>query len=130
MMFRKAAVVFGCAAFILTPAASIVCHPDDPKPAEGAASADGQDAALAAEIRYVEALIENGYPDFAEPVIEATKKKWPEAETKFFAIEIRGMLSLYKFDEAEKKIAALPDRKGAKYWAARLEVANNLFFRG
>ena len=40
------------------------------------------------------------------------------------------MLSLGKFDEAEKKIAALPDRNGPKYWAARLEVANNLFFRG
>ena len=88
------------------------------------------DEALKAEISYVEALVDSGFPDFAETVIAATKKKWPEADALFFAIEIRGMLSLGKFDEAEKRIAALPDRNGSKYWAARLEVANNFFARG
>ena len=85
---------------------------------------------LEAEISYVEALVNNGYPDFAEPIMVATKKKWPESEVRFFAIEIRGMLALGKFEDAEKKIAALPDRKCWKYWAARLEVANNYFGRG
>ena len=113
----------------VSPFASFNVFADDP-PAAAEASVDEIDPALALEIRYVEALVDNGFPDFAEVVIAATKKKWPESETKFFAIEIRGMLSLGKFEEAEKKIAALPDRKGAKYWAARLEVANNLFFRG
>ena len=131
MMFRKVSFVFGCTALLVSPVASFIAVADDPAPAPAAeAPVEETDPALELEIRYVEALIEYGYPDFAEPVIEATKKKWPEAETKFFAIEIRGMLSLGKFDEAEKKIAALPDRNGPKYWAARLEVANNLFFRG
>ena len=88
------------------------------------------DKALKVELEYVEALVDCGFPDFAAPVIEATKKKWPESNALFFAIEIRGMLSLGKFDEAEAKIAALPDRDGTKYWAARLEVANNFFRRG
>ena len=35
------------------------------------------DEALEAEIAYVEALINAGYPDYAEPVIAATKAKWP-----------------------------------------------------
>jgi len=97
----------------------------------GDASAETkEDEALRFEIRYVEALINNGYPDFAEPVIAATKKKWPESEAQFFALEIRGLLSLNKFEEAEKMIAALPDRNGPKFWAARLEVANNYFARG
>ena len=101
------------------------------KPAEEAATTEVKvDEALRNEIAYVEALIDNGFPDFAGPVIAATKKKWPESEAQFFAIEIRGLLSLNKFDEAEKKIAALPDRNGAKFWAARLEVANNYFMRG
>ena len=101
-------------------------------PAEAAPAAEENkvDEALQTEIRYVEALIDCGFPDFAEPVIAATKKKWPESEAMFFAIEIRGLLSLQKFDEAQAKIAALPDRKGSKYWAARLEVANNFFARG
>ena len=87
-------------------------------------------AELEAEIAYVEALIDNAYPDFAVPVIAATKKRWPESEARFFAIEIRGLLSLGKFEEAEKKIASLPDRRSTKFWAARLEVANNYYARG
>ena len=130
MMYRKVPVFCGCAALMLAASAPISAVADDKPAAAAEAPVEETDPALEFEIRYVEALIEYGYPDFAEPVIEATKKKWPEAETKFFAIEIRGMLSLGKFEEAEKKIAALPDRTGPKYWAARLEVANNLFFRG
>ena len=98
--------------------------------AEAAAEAPKENPELEAEINYVEALVNYGYPDIAAPVIEETKKKWPESEVRFFAIEIRGLLALGKFDEAEKKIAALPDRKSSKYWAARLEVANNYYGRG
>ena len=100
--------------------------------AEGAPAAAAPEAnpELDAEVEYVEALVNNGYPDFAPPVIEAAKKKWPQSEATFFAIEVRGLLALGKFEDAEKKIAALPDRKSSKYWAARLEVANNHFGRG
>lgn len=85
--------------------------------------------AMEGEIAYVEALVSYGYPDIAEPIIAETKKKWPQSEAGFFAIEVRGMLSMNKFEEAEKLIASLPDRKGSKYWAARLEVANSYFGR-
>ena len=95
-----------------------------------AAEAPKENPELEAEMAYVEALVNYGYPDLAGPVIEATKKRWPESEARFFAIEVRSMLSLGQFDAAEKKIAALPDRKSTKYWAARLEVANNYFGRG
>ena len=99
--------------------------------AEGApAEAPAENPELEAEMSYVEALVNYGYPDLAGPVIEATKKKWPESEASFFAIEIRGLLALGKFEDADKKIAALPDRKSSKYWAARLEMANNYFSRG
>jgi len=94
------------------------------------AEAPKENAELEGEISYVEKLIDYGYPDVAAPVIEATKKRWPESEARFFAIEIRGMLALGKFEDAEKKIASLPDRKSSKYWAARLEVANSYFGRG
>ena len=87
------------------------------------------DPEMEAEVAYIRALIDNGYPDFAGPIIVSTKKKWPESEAPLFALEVRGLLSLDKTEEAEKKIASLPDRKGSKYWAARLEVANNDFAR-
>lgn len=95
-----------------------------------AAAAPNENPELEAEMSYVEALVNYGYPDLAGPLIEATKKRWPESEARFFAIEIRGMLALGQFDAAEKKIASLPDRKSTKYWAARLEMANNYFGRG
>lgn len=101
-----------------------------PLSAQEASDAPKENEELENEISYVEALVNYGYPDLAGPVIEATKKRWPESEARFFAIEIRGLLALGKFDEAEKIIAALPDRKSSKYWAARLEVANNYFGRG
>ena len=100
--------------------------------AEEAASADApkENPELETEMRYIEELVNNAYPDIAGPVIEATKKKWPESEARLFALEVRSMLALGDFDGAEKKIAALPDRKSTKYWAARLEMANNYFGRG
>ena len=67
--------------------------------------------AMENEIAFVEALVSYGYPDIAEPVIAETKKKWPQSEAGFFAIEVRGMLSMNKFDEAEKLIASLPDAR-------------------
>ena len=117
---------FGCAAVAALALAAPHAYADD----EEAEATPDIDAELKAEIDYVEALVYCGFPDFAAPVIEATKKKWPESEAMFFAIEIRGLLSMNRFDEAEAKIAALPDRNGSKYWAARLEVANNFFARG
>ena len=121
-MSFKVATIFGLAAALT----SSVMAADAAAPA----AAPKENPELEAEISYVEALVNNGYPDLADPIIAATKKKWPESEVRFFAIEIRGLLALGKFEEAEKKIAALPDRKSTKYWAARLEVANNYFGRG
>ena len=60
--------------------------------AEGApAEAPAENPELEAEMNYVEALVNYGYPDLAGPVMEATKKKWPESEASFFAIEVRGL---------------------------------------
>ena len=84
---------------------------------------------LDAETAYIEALIENGYPDLANPLIAAVKKKWPESEVKLFAIEVKSLVTLGDFDGADKKIASLPDRDGPKYWAARIEMANGYYGR-
>ena len=103
-------------------------RPSGTDASSGGSAIEGMD--LEEVFAYVEKLVNYGYPDLAGPVIEATKRRWPESEARFFAIEIRGMLALGQFERAEKMIAALPDRKSTKYWAARLEVANNYFGRG
>ena len=130
-MSCKLSSFVGCASLALSAVVVPSVRAEEAAPAAAAEADEAKvDEALQAEIRYVERLIDCGFSDFAEPVIAATKKKWPESEAQFFAIEIRGMLTLGKFEEAEAKIAALPDRNGGKYWAARLEVANNYFARG
>ena len=116
--------------FALAALAAIPLCAEEAAQEAAAAEAPKANPELEAEMSYVEALVNYGYPDIAGPVIEATKKRWPESEARFFAIEVRSLLSLGQFEEAEKKIAALPDRKSTKYWAARLEVANNYFGRG
>ena len=130
IMSSKRFTLLGCAALAFS-CGTLALRAEDAPAADGAAAEENKvDEALEFEISYAEALIDAAFPDIAEKVIAETKAKWPESEARFFAIEIRGMLSLNKFDEAEKKIAALPDRKSTKYWAARLEIANNYFGRG
>ena len=120
-------------ASVFAVATGVIAQEAEAPAQEAAAPAEVKvDDALQTEIKYAEALVDAGLPDYAQPVIDAAKKKWPgpEAETHFFAIEVRADLSLGNFEAAEKKIAALPDRNGSKYWAARLEVANNFFAQG
>ena len=96
----------------------------------GASGDAAEEAAMNEEIRYIEALTECGYAYFADIQIAKVKKRFPAADTKLFALEIRAMLGLGDFEGAEKKIASLPDRTGAKFWGARLELANYLFAYG
>ena len=122
MMISKIAKVLGLVAISVAPFARVNAQ-------EAEADEASVNRELEDQLLYVEALVNNGYPDFAEPLVAEAKKKWPDSEARFFAIEVRSLLSLGKFDEAEKRIASLPDRKSTKYWAARLEVANNYFGR-
>lgn len=116
------------APFALLLSLSVVA-PASAQDADAGDKSEGLDPKLKEEIAYVEALVNYGFSSFAEIVIEDTKKKWPESEALFFAIEIRNLLLLGKSEEVDKLIASLPDRKSSKYWAARLEVANDHYNR-
>ena len=133
MSVKKSFSLVGCAA--LAAAVTAVApraFAQEGEEAPAAPAAAEIDPALETEIKFAEALVDAGLPDFARPVIAAARETWkgPQADTGFFAIEIRADLSLGEFDAAEKKIASLPDRNGPKYWAARLEVANNYNAQG
>ncbi len=106
---------------------------EEQAPAEEAAPTEAElarEAALKGEVAFVEALIDASFPDLAQIVIAETKKAYPESAPTFFALEVRGMLQLGKYAEAEKKIASLPNRDSAEYWAARVEMALSLYSRG
>jgi len=125
-MSSKVAFVLGCAAVLaLSPWAGVVAQ-EAPAPA---AEAEKVDKEMEDEIAYVTALIDSGYPDFAEPLIAATKKRWPASDAQLFAIEIRGLLSLGKFDEAERAariaVARMPDN-----WRVWETLADVLLSKG
>ncbi len=69
-------------------------------------------------------------PDLADIVIDQVKKKFPDAAPKLKVAEIQGLLSLGKFDEVQKIIDAIPDKRGAEYWAMTLAKADTYFSFG
>ena len=98
---------------------------------EGAADAAAADPALTEEIAFIEALVEANMPDFAEPVIAAAKKKWPNAGPKLRVLELQGDLRLGKFDSVQKVVNSLKGKKGqeSEYWAIRLSMADAYYAR-
>ena len=102
-----ASAAFACAAFLGARA-------------DGAAEADSADAAAKEELRFINALVDAGMPDLAEPVIAAAKKKWPQIGPKLKVLELQGDLRLGKFEDVQKVIDGIKDKKGGEYWALRL----------
>jgi len=105
-----------------------VAEEDAEKPAQPAAA----DPALKEEIAFIEALVEANMPDFAESVIAAAKKKWPNAGPKLKVLELQGDLRLGKFDSVQKVVDSMKGKKGqeSEYWALRLSMADAYYARG
>ena len=115
-MAMAASAAFACAAFLGARA-------------EGAAEADSADAAAREELRFINALVDAGMPDIAEPVIAAAKKKWPQIGPKLKVLELQGDLRLGKFENVQKVIDGIKDKKGSEYWALRLAMADAYYAR-
>ena len=111
------AAAFACVAFVGVRAA------------DEAADQDQDAAAAKEELRYIEALVDAGLPDFAEPVIAAAKKKWPHLGPKLKVLELQGDLRLGKFENVQKVIDGIKDKKSGDYWALRLAMADAYYAR-
>ncbi len=81
------------------------------------------DKALEMELRYIDALSNNGYANFAPAVIEAAQKRWPNAKGLLEAATIRAELRGGKQDEVLKRINARPDQNSLDTWILKLELA-------
>ena len=101
-----------CAAVVLFPATTL---------------AEAAPGTLEAEIEYIDALSNNGYPDFTDAVIEAAQKKWPDAGGVLKAAQIRAQLSGGKQDEVAKEIAKRPDQNSLDTWLLKLELARSYY---
>ncbi len=84
------------------------------------------------EERFIEALQQARMPDIAEDVIAEARKRFTEAThpgvvARLKVCEIRGQLSLGKFDDVKKIIAAISDKNGTEYWALTLALADSYY---
>lgn len=101
-----------CAAVLLFPATTL---------------AEAAPGTLEAEIEYIDALSNNGYPDFTDAVIEAAQKEWPDAGGVLKAAQIRAQLSGGKQEEVAKEIAKRPDQNSLDTWLLKLELARSYY---
>lgn len=85
------------------------------------------DPALEEELRYIDALSQYGYADFAPEAIKAAQRKWPDAKGVLEAAAFRAQLMGGKQDEVAKKIAARPDQNSLDTWLLKLELAKSYY---
>lgn len=83
------------------------------------------EAALEQEIKYINALSDYGYVDFAPAAIAAAQRKWPDAKGVLEAVTIRAELNAGKQEQVAKKIAARPDQNSLDTWLLKLELASS-----
>lgn len=89
-----------------------------------------QDPALRVELQYIEALNQAGMPDFADLVLKDVQARWPEAKALLKTKALEQVLSLGRFDDAEKMIRAEKDQDAPETWAMKLLAADYRFSRG
>ena len=121
-----------CHTYVLTLAALalLACAPIAALRAADEAAAPASDEAMKEELAYINALVNAGLPDFAELVIAAAKKKWPQLGPKLKVLELQGDLRLGKFDAVQKVVDGIKDKKSSEYWALRLSMADAYYARG
>ena len=98
--------------------------------ASGQAQSAAMDPDLKEELDFVKALVENGLSSLATPVIEAAKKRWPDAAAKLKVYEMQSFLMSRQYGVVLKEIEALKGQKGkeSEYWALRLSLADAYYF--
>ncbi|MBR1837427.1 MAG: tetratricopeptide repeat protein, partial [Kiritimatiellae bacterium] len=90
----------------------------------------GSDPALELELRYVQALNDNGMAEYADLVIKDAQARWPDAKVRLKTVALEQVLALGRFDEAEKIIRAEKDQDAPETWAMRMLSAAYRFTRG
>jgi len=130
MSFTPNYAMAAIAAFVCLPCAQLCAadaSADSPKKAPAVSAAE--QAKMDEEVKYINALVEANLPDFAAPVIQAAKAKWPDLGPRLEVLELQGELRLGHFD----KVQAVVDKKpkgSSSYWALRLAMADAYYARG
>ena len=127
-----------CHHYIILAALSVcLCAPFAPlNAADDSANASKDSSASAAEkakmdeeVKYIEALIDANMPDFAAPIIQAAKAKWPDLGPRLEVLELQGDLRLGHFDKVQAVINTKP-KGSSSYWALRLAMGDAYYSRG
>ncbi|MDZ4197944.1 MAG: tetratricopeptide repeat protein, partial [Kiritimatiellia bacterium] len=85
--------------------------------------------ALNRELEFASALVEMGFPDFAERLLDRMKSQFPDMGDRGITVQVEILISRRRFDQAEKISAELDSAKPASS-AIRLAIANGYFRAG
>ncbi len=100
------------------------------RPARAAEGDLRRDPALLRELSYIDALNRNGLAEYADMVLRDVQARWPDARAILKTKALEQVLSLGRFDEAEKMIRAEKDQEAPETWAMKLLAADFRFSRG
>ncbi|MBQ3810939.1 MAG: hypothetical protein II839_09005 [Kiritimatiellae bacterium] len=85
---------------------------------------------LGVELNYITALNQAGFPEYAELAIRDVEVKFPEARVILKIKKLEQLLLLGRFEEAQKIIAAEPNKDSAEVWGMKLTMADYLYAYG
>jgi tetratricopeptide (TPR) repeat protein len=86
------------------------------------------DPAVQQELDYAEWLNRQGLPDYAEMVLKRLNVS--ESGSQMKVLQLEGLLSRGKFDDARKVIAAQPNQDSQDVWAMKTAMANYYYMWG
>ena len=82
------------------------------------------------EFFYINRLQELRMSDYAEMVLADLERDFPNAAAQIKVVKLEQLLSVGKFDEAMKIIAAEPDQESLAVWSMRIKLADYYYGHG
>lgn len=99
-------------------------------PAFGQIGDTARDVEQELELAYVQALQEEGLLDYADSVMDELRRRFPGIGARIKVLELQGILSRGRFDEARERINAEPDQDSTETWAMRMALADAYYAFG
>lgn len=114
-----------CLAFCMTAAVQVFGQ----ETAAPASNLSPEEVLIRDELKFATGLVSMNFPDYADKVVEALLRKYPQAKPQAAAVKIKVLTSRGKFDEAEALVKGMPAGT-LDTQAMRLALADDFYLWG